>query len=61
MDKIQVALRHYEAQRRAQASYLERRRQAKKDAGTYRPRGRPRKDADKLITRTPENEPAEVV
>lgn len=61
MDKTEIALRQYENLRKAQQMYLERKRQAKKDAGTYRPRGRPRKnaDADKLFTRTSE-ESAEV-
>lgn len=44
MDKVDVALRHYEALRNAQLNYLERKRQAKKEAGTYRGRGRPRKN-----------------
>ncbi len=36
-------LKHYEAQQKAWAKYNERRRTEKKEAGTYRPRGRPRK------------------
>jgi len=41
-----ILVRQYEALRKAQLDYLERKRQAKKDAGTYRPRGRPRKNAE---------------
>lgn len=45
-----ILVRQYEALRKAQLNYLERKRQAKKDAGTYRPRGRPPKNADKLYS-----------
>jgi hypothetical protein len=41
---IATALKHYEAVKRASNAYYERKRQAKKDAGTYRGRGRPKKD-----------------
>lgn len=54
-EELAKIVKHYEAQRRAWAKYNERRRNEKKEAGTYRPRGRPRKDADKLITRNPES------
>jgi hypothetical protein len=46
MDKTDILNRQYQALRKAQLDYLERKRQAKKDAGTYRPRGRPRKNAE---------------
>jgi hypothetical protein len=41
--KIEVAMRHYESQRKANAAYHERKRQAKREAGTLKPRGRPPK------------------
>ena len=37
------AEKHYEAMKKAQAKYLEKKRDALKEAGTYRGRGRPRK------------------
>lgn len=43
--KIAIALRHYESMKKAMNSYQERKRQAKKENGTYRPPGRPRKVA----------------
>lgn len=43
-EQITIAMRHYQNQRNAAKAYAERNRQAKKDAGTYRPRGRPRKN-----------------
>ena len=43
--KIAIALRHYENMKKAMNSYQERKRQAKKENGTYRPPGRPRKVA----------------
>lgn len=49
-----ILVRQYEALRKAQLDYLERKRQAKKDAGTYRPRGRPRKNA---VNQEPKQEP----
>jgi len=42
----EVAMRHYANLRKAQHAYNERQRQAKKDAGTYRGRGRPRKNPE---------------
>ena len=42
----EVAIRHYANLRKAQHAYNERQRQAKKDAGTYRGRGRPRKNPE---------------
>jgi hypothetical protein len=49
---VDAAVKHYQALLRAKKAYDERQRQAKKDAGTYRGRGRPRKNpvsADILI------------
>ena len=40
---IAAALRHYECVKKCMRAYHERKRQEKKDAGTYRGRGRPRK------------------
>jgi hypothetical protein len=47
MDEVKVAtaLKYYEALNKAKRAYAERQRQAKKNAGTYRPRGRPKKTA----------------
>lgn len=42
-DKIQKALKQYQNQLKASASYYERKRQEKIQNGTYRGRGRPRK------------------
>lgn len=42
--QINCALRHYEQQRKAWSAYNERKREEKRQNGTYRPRGRPRKD-----------------
>lgn len=44
-----ILIRQYQALRKAQLNYLERKRQAKKDAGTYRPRGRPPKNQDSKV------------
>jgi len=41
---MEAALRHYEAMKRAQKAYRERKRQALKDAGIYKGPGRPRKE-----------------
>jgi hypothetical protein len=40
---MEVALRNYENQKKANRAYYERKRQAKIEAGTYRPPGRPPK------------------
>ena len=40
---ITTACNHYENMKKAQTAYYERKRQDKKEAGTYRGRGRPRK------------------
>lgn len=40
-----AALRHYEAVKRAQKAYRERKRQMMKDAGIYKGPGRPKKEA----------------
>lgn len=42
--EVENAVKHYANQRKLWAVYNERRRQKKKDEGTYRPRGRPRKN-----------------
>jgi len=44
--QIEKALRRYEAQKKAWAAYNEKVRQKKRDEGTYRPKGRPRKNKD---------------
>lgn len=44
-----ILIRQYQALRKAQHDYLERKRQAKKDAGTYRPRGRPPKNQESKV------------
>lgn len=43
-DRIEKALRHYESMRRASAAYYERKRQGKMADGTYKGRGRPKKE-----------------
>jgi hypothetical protein len=48
-DRIERALRHYDNMQRASAAYYERKRQAKKDDGTYRGKGRPKKDKPSAI------------
>jgi hypothetical protein len=40
---ITSACNHYENMKKAQTAYYERKRQDKKESGTYRGRGRPRK------------------
>ena len=42
-EQLDKALRHYESQKRAWSAYNERKRNEKKENGTYRPKGRPRK------------------
>ena len=49
MDNTDILVRQYQALRKAQLNYLERKRQAKKDAGTYRPRGRPPKNTETKV------------
>lgn len=44
-DRIEKALRHYESMRRASAAYYERKRQTKIADGTYKGRGRPKKES----------------
>lgn len=43
---ITAALKHYEAKMKANTKYYEKKREAQRDAGTYRGRGRPRKVKD---------------
>ena len=43
-DRIEKALRHYESMRRASAAYYDRKRQGKIADGTYKGRGRPKKE-----------------
>ena len=43
-DRIEKALRHYESMRRASSAYYERKRQSKIADGTYKGRGRPKKE-----------------
>jgi hypothetical protein len=45
-EQIEKAMKRYEAQKKAWANYNEKLRQKKKDEGTYRPKGRPRKIKD---------------
>lgn len=44
VNEIMIAMRNYENMRRASRAYYERKKQKKIDDGTYRGRGRPRKD-----------------
>ena len=42
-EKVEVALKQYQAQLAASKKYYEKQKQAKVEAGTYRGRGRPKK------------------
>jgi hypothetical protein len=52
---ITTACNHYENMKKAQTAYYDRKRQDKKDAGTYRGRGRPRKTS--VVSDSPPNLP----
>jgi hypothetical protein len=42
-ERVEKALRHYDNMRKASAAYYDRKRQMKKDDGTYKGKGRPKK------------------
>jgi len=54
-------LRYKIAHDKAMNSYVERKRQARKDAGTYRPRGRPRKGVGGGVVKNENEGSSEVV
>lgn len=54
---ITSACNHYENMKKAQLAYYERKRQDKKESGTYRGRGRPRKVKSSDESGSPPNSP----